>query len=193
MLFVAATCVAWRGDHHVSAACAVFRPHQNSSSHRLQFFIRRCIDDGDDLAQHFHAELCLLHVVPLFPLDTGTEYIPDTRFLQDARDRSEQRLAACVAVLVAKGLSARSVIEIGNDVVGNIISVVERERIDMMVLSTHGTSGWRAVVFGSIAEKVVRLVQCPLLLLHSPKTAVATQSFSSMATAFPLTTPIHTS
>jgi nucleotide-binding universal stress UspA family protein len=145
-----------------------------------------------DLAQHFHAELCLLHVVPIFALDTGTDYIPDTEFLQDARNRSEQRLEACVAVLVAKGLTARSVIEIGNDVVGNIMAVVERERIDMMVLSTHGTSGWRAVVFGSIAEKVVRLVQCPLLLLHSPKTAVATQSFNSMATAFPLTTPIHT-
>ena len=89
-----------------------------------------------DLAQHFHAELCLLHVVPIFSLDTTAEYVPDTEFLQDARNRSEQRLEACVAVLVAKGLTARSVIEIGNDVVGNI---------------------------------------------------------NSMATAFPLTTPIHTS
>ena len=145
-----------------------------------------------DLAQHFHAELCLLHVVPIFSHDTGTEYVPDTQSLQDARNRSERRLDACVAALVAKGLTASSVIEIGNDVVGNIMQVVERKHIDMMVLSTHGTSGWRAVVFGSIAEKVVRLVQCPLLLLHSPKTAVATESFHSMATAFPLSTPIHT-
>jgi nucleotide-binding universal stress UspA family protein len=146
-----------------------------------------------DLAQHFHAELCLLHVVPIFSLDSTAEYVPDTEFLQDARNRGEQRLEAYVAVLVAKGLVARSVIEIGNDVVGSIMSVVEREQIDMMVLSTHGTSGWRAVVFGSVAEKVVKLLQCPLLLLHSPKTAVATESFTSMATAFPLTTPIHTS
>jgi nucleotide-binding universal stress UspA family protein len=146
-----------------------------------------------DLAQHFHAELCLLHVVPIFSLDTTAEYVPDTEFLQGARDRGEERLDACVAVLVAKGLIARCIIEIGNDVVGNIMSVVEREHIDMMVISTHGTSGWRAVVFGSVAEKVVKLLQCPLLLLHSPKTAVATQSFNSMATAFPLTTPIHTS
>jgi nucleotide-binding universal stress UspA family protein len=147
---------------------------------------------GADLAQHFHAELCLLHVVPIFSMDNGTEYVPDTQFLQDARDRAEQRLAACVAVLVAKGLKATFVIEIGNDVVGNIMSVVEQDHIDMMVLSTHGVSGWRAVVFGSIAEKVVRLVQCPLLLLHSPKSAVATKSFHSMSTAFPLSTPIHT-
>jgi len=144
-----------------------------------------------DLAQHFHAELFLLHVVAIFSLDTGTEYVPDTEFLQNARDRTERRLAAYVAALVAKGLKATSVIEIGNDVVGNIMSVVERNHIDMMVLSTHGVSGWRAVVFGSIAEKVVRLIQCPLLLLHSPKSAVATESFNSMSTAFPLSTPTH--
>lgn len=37
----------------------------------------------------------------------------------------------------------------------------------MLVISTHGIYGWRPLVFGSIAEKVVKLVQCPLLLLRS--------------------------
>jgi len=39
----------------------------------------------------------------------------------------------------------------------------------MVVISTHGISGWHPLVFGSIAEKVVKLVQCPLLLLRSAK------------------------
>ena len=43
--------------------------------------------------------------------------------------------------------------------------VIEREHIDMIVISTHGISGWRPLVFGSIAEKIVKQVQCPLLLL----------------------------
>ena len=47
--------------------------------------------------------------------------------------------------------------------------MVERKHIDMVVISTHGISGWHPFVFGSIAEKVVKLVQCPLLLLRSPK------------------------
>ena len=49
------------------------------------------------------------------------------------------------------------------------MEVVEREHIDMVVISTHGISGWHPLVFGSIAEKVVKLVQCPLLLLRSAK------------------------
>jgi nucleotide-binding universal stress UspA family protein len=76
-------------------------------------------------------------------------------------------LAKYIGALVSKGVAARSNVEIGNDVVGNIMTVIESEHIDMVVISTHGISGWRPLVFGSIAEKVVRLVQCPLLLLRS--------------------------
>ena len=54
------------------------------------------------------------------------------------------------------------------------MQVIEREHIDMIVISTHGISGWRPMVFGSIAEKIVKQVQCPLLLLRSAEpTAVA--------------------
>ena len=49
--------------------------------------------------------------------------------------------------------------------------VLEREGADMIVLSTHGMSGWRPMVFGSIAEKVIKLAPCPLLLLRSHKEA----------------------
>jgi nucleotide-binding universal stress UspA family protein len=49
------------------------------------------------------------------------------------------------------------------------MEVVEHEHIDLVVISTHGISGWHPLVFGSIAEKVVKLVQCPLLLLRSAK------------------------
>ena len=45
---------------------------------------------------------------------------------------------------------------------GNIMIVIEREHIDMIVVSTHGMSGWHPMVFGSSAEKVINFVQCPL-------------------------------
>jgi len=63
-------------------------------------------------------------------------------------------------------------------VAGTIIEVVDREHIDMVVISTHGMSGWHPLVFGSIAEKVVKLVECPLLLLHSPKPDTGTKTGS---------------
>jgi nucleotide-binding universal stress UspA family protein len=122
-----------------------------------------------DLALHFHAELCLVHVIPFFPTTTLPDFAPEESFLQEARTRAEGHLGKCHAALTARGIKASTTVEVGNDVAGNIMDVVEREHIDMVVISTHGISGWHPLVFGSIAEKVVKLVQCPLLLLRSAK------------------------
>ena len=135
-----------------------------------------------DLALHFHAELYLLNVIPFFPTTSLPDLVPEGEFIQEARTFAEQHLAKCQAALLARGVKSSSSVEVGNDIVGNIMQVVERERIDMVVISTHGISGWHPLVFGSIAEKVVKLVQCPLLLLRSakPDTGVKIPSGRSM-------------
>jgi nucleotide-binding universal stress UspA family protein len=123
-----------------------------------------------DLALHFHAELYLVNVIPMFPTTTIPDLIPESAFIGEARAFAETHLANCIKALEAKGVKATSSVEVGNDIVGNLMEVVEREHIDMVVISTHGISGWHPLVFGSIAEKVVKLVDCPLLLLRSAKT-----------------------
>jgi nucleotide-binding universal stress UspA family protein len=135
-----------------------------------------------DLAQHFHAELFLVNVIPMFPTTTLPDLVPEGEFIQEARTFAEHHLEKCHKALLARGVKSTSSIEVGNDVAGNIMEVVEREHIDLVVISTHGISGWHPLVFGSIAEKVVKLVQCPLLLLRSakPETSVRTASGRSM-------------
>jgi nucleotide-binding universal stress UspA family protein len=129
------------------------------------------VETASDLAQHFHAELYLLNVIPMFPMGTKTVSFPEAEYLHKVEGNAERQLATCDAALVSKGIKTSSSIEIGNDVVGNIMLVIEREHIDMIVISTHGISGWRPLVFGSTAEKVVKQVQCPLLLLRSVEPA----------------------
>ena len=125
------------------------------------------------LAQRFGAELHLLHVVPMLPVINGVDDFPqsqtalETAFLRDSLDRAEQSLAKCIGPILSLGVKANSTAEIGSDVVGNILTAIKSQNIDMIVISTHGISGWRPLVFGSIAEKLIRLVQCPLVLLRS--------------------------
>jgi nucleotide-binding universal stress UspA family protein len=130
---------------------------------------RTAFEMATNLARHFHAELYLVHVIPAFPTTTFRDFAPEEAFLQEARTHAEQRLIECQAVLAFRGVSSRFSVETDNDIVENIMIVIEREHIDMVVISTHGLSGWHPQVFGSIAEKVVKLVQCPILLLHSEK------------------------
>ena len=122
-----------------------------------------------DLAEHFQAELYLVNVIPFFPTSTLPDFVPEESFLKEARAHAEQHLSKCHKALAGRGIKAATSVEVGNDVAGNIMEVVDRENIDLVVISTHGISGWHPRIFGSIAEKVVKLVQCPLLLLRSAK------------------------
>jgi nucleotide-binding universal stress UspA family protein len=127
------------------------------------------LEMASDLALHFQAELHLVNVIPMFPTTSLPDLVPEAQFIQQARAYAERHLTKCRSVLAAKGIKASSSVEVGNDVAGNIMEVIERDSIDLVVISTHGISGWHPLVFGSIAEKVVKLVECPLLLLRSAK------------------------
>ena len=112
------------------------------------------------LAQRFGAEIHLLHVVPMLPVINGIDDLPqmqtafETKSLKESRDRAEQSSAKHMGPIVSLGVKASYTAEIGADVVGNILTAIKSQDIDMIVISTHGISGWRPLVFGSIAEKL---------------------------------------
>ncbi len=115
------------------------------------------LEQATVLAQHFHAELVLVNVVP------------ETANVAEEKKEAEEHFAVSVAGLAAKGIKATSCVEVENDLAGGILDVIEREHVDLVVVSTHGTTGWHPLVFGSIAEKLVKLVQIPVLLLHTSR------------------------
>ena len=122
-----------------------------------------------ELARHFHAGIHLVHVIPMFPVTSLPDYVPEAKFLEEARKDAERQFVKCQADLRAKEIKVSSSIEVGNDVPGCILEVIEREKIDMVVISTHGMTGWHPLVFGSITEKLVKLVHIPLLLVRTEK------------------------
>jgi len=129
------------------------------------------LESAADLAQHFGAAIFLVHVIPMFPATSMPDFIPEASFLEESRKAADKRFAAAIADLTAKGIKVGSSIEVGDDVASAVLEVAERESADMVVISTHGLTGWHPLVFGSIAEKVMKLVSCPVLLLRTPKPA----------------------
>ena len=165
-------------EHHTSKSIPtrILLPIDFSPSSQV------ALETAADLALHFQAQLYLVNVVPLFST-FATEYVaPQVQFQSEEKARAEQRLAKVQAVLAARKLKADFSVELGNDIAGSIMEVTEREKIDFVVISTHGISGWHPLVFGSIAEKVIRLVQCPLLLLHSAKPETGVKASSNRST-----------
>ena len=139
---------------------------------------RAALETAVDLAEHFRAELFVVNVIPIFSGSTLPDFIPESNYIEERRKDAERRFARLRDALEGKGMKVATIIEEGNDVASNIMEVVEREKIDFLVISTHGLTGWRPLVFGSIAEKVVKMVQCSILLLRSAKPE-ATEKVSS--------------
>jgi nucleotide-binding universal stress UspA family protein len=125
------------------------------------------LEAAKDLAKLFDSKLLLLHVIPVLPNLACDAYFPEEKFIAQFRKEAEAKLSKVVDELHAAGCPASFCLEVGNDIVGNILHVLRREQADMLVVSTHGLSGWRPVVFGAIAEKVMKLAECPVLLLRT--------------------------
>jgi nucleotide-binding universal stress UspA family protein len=45
-----------------------------------------------------------------------------------------------------------------------IVDMVQDKKVDLIVMGTHGWTGLKHVLLGSVAEKVVRLAPCPVLV-----------------------------
>ncbi|MEL7499487.1 MAG: universal stress protein [Planctomycetota bacterium] len=72
------------------------------------------------------------------------------------------------------GVAASYVVELGMATDG-IIRYANENDIDLIVMGTHGRTGFRRVLMGSVAEAVVRKADCPVLAVKS-KAAVANES-----------------
>ena len=68
----------------------------------------------------------------------------------------------------------RQVVEFGG-AVDNIIEKAEAERVDRIVMSTHGRTGIDHLLIGSVSEKVIAPGPCPVLIMpaHRRKMAIA--------------------
>jgi universal stress protein A len=123
-----------------------------------------------ELALRFDARLTLLHVVT-DPLATGAwapdVYVPASaemsdRFLRTARERLEAALTAEERAQFAVVIEAR----IGVPAV--VIREFAREqKVDLIVMGTHGRRGLSHMLLGSVAERMVRHAACPVLTTHA--------------------------
>lgn len=127
------------------------------------------LEAAADLAARFPSEIHLVHVIPMLSPVHTLDFLPETKFMKDVTRKAERHFAACQKDLAAKKIKVSFSVEVGNDVARKILDVAEREHVDMVVISTHGISGWYPLVFGSVAEKIVKLAECPVLLLRTPR------------------------
>ncbi|MGE5114410.1 MAG: universal stress protein [Acidobacteriaceae bacterium] len=135
---------------------------------------REALKIAGELAAQVGAALLLVHVVPVLPaLPSDPNYVfkvPEYERL--LHNDADEKLAQLVSQM-KNGTAVRVLVGHG-DVAGEIVRIAETEKADLIVIATHGTTAWRRFVFGSVAEKVVRLAKCPVLTIRNPQEAAGT-------------------
>ncbi len=141
----------------------------------------QALEAATELAEKFGSKLYLLHVVPEYPGYALPESVSQQSIISDGKQKAEEHFEVSLAGLKTKGVQATSHVEVGSDVAGSILDAIDRENADLVVITTHGHSGWYPQVFGSVAEKLVKLAGVPVLLLRTAKPeSSAKVSYSGM-------------
>jgi nucleotide-binding universal stress UspA family protein len=121
----------------------------------------------EKLTSAFGSTICLLYVVPLAIIPGSMEPIPNYQTMSEALTREgEEYLCKMETRLKGKGFAVERYVQQGNEA-QQILERCEQADIDLIAMSTHGRSGVRRWLLGSVAEKVIRHSTKPILLIRS--------------------------
>ncbi len=120
-----------------------------------------------ELARRYEAECIVCHVsdIPADLLATSAYYMtgPSEQFIDKVREESQRSLKA-FAEKNFGDVPVETVFLEGRPFV-EIIRCARDRQVDLVVIATHGRTGLKHVLFGSVAEKVVRKAPCPVLVV----------------------------
>jgi len=136
------------------------------------------IDYASDLAKTFSAKILLIHVTQpsqlaeMFgDLEVGMPIVSQPDLMGQIENTAKALLVKLEKTVADKGIDVVAAVLMGVSH-AEIVQFAEREKADLILIGSHGRSGWQHFVLGSVAEKVARKSPVPVLI-YRPKTKPA--------------------
>jgi nucleotide-binding universal stress UspA family protein len=121
-----------------------------------------------DLARTLKARLEIVHVVEAVTYAPMIGSAVDLdKFREQQEHAAERRLAGLAADLRRQRVRCRTVLRIGA-APSTIVDLAKRSAADLIVMATAGRHGVGRLLLGSVAERVVRSAECPVLTVRAP-------------------------
>ena len=118
------------------------------------------------------SEILVLNVHrPIPHLPTPRDEAPDVTFdvsgyEDQVRRETETHLAEVAASILGEDANLRLLVRMGRPA-KQILKCAEEEDVDAIFIATHGRTGLAHMVFGSVAEMVVRYAHCPIMTIRT--------------------------
>ena len=131
-------------------------------------YAEQALDYAIALAQKLQARVTLLHVIQQ-PLGVGVDMAvwPSPAFFDELEATIMRDMEGYLARVTAAGLAGEIVVMPGVPF-QEILDTAKKRQVDLIIMGTHGRTGLSHVLLGSVAEKVVRLAPCPVLIARQP-------------------------
>lgn len=122
-----------------------------------------------EMARRFAARMTILHVysAPVYIGAFGDAYALPPEVMEKIRADAERALENLRLRAVKEGITAEPLAVEG--IAPDLIVAAARSRhADLIVMGTHGRTGLKHLLLGSVAERVVRTAECPVLTVRIP-------------------------
>ena len=128
---------------------------------------QKVLHTAEDVAARFKAELVVVFVVQSFDDYSGffVPHIPVIQLEEEMVKSAGEKMKSFVAETL-NGSVPYSTEVLSGDVVEEINRFAEQEKVGMIVMGTHGYKGLDKILFGSVAEKIVKTAPCPVLTIN---------------------------
>lgn len=127
------------------------------------------VDYGINLAKLYNARLYLCHVVnlPSVAAFYGGVYVDTVEEQNRSMTFAKEQLEALM-----RGKEVDWTPMVGSGYIADEITrIVEEKNIDLVISATHGRTGLRRLLLGSVTERLMRALRCPLMVLRGPQAA----------------------
>jgi nucleotide-binding universal stress UspA family protein len=123
----------------------------------------KALDYAIGLAKTFNAKISLVHSYHIaVPMAVPDPVIVPQGFWEEARKRANEALEELKGKVEEEGLSCETHVS-AEPPFQAITDIAASAEVDLIVMGTRGLTGLKHVLLGSVAERTVRLAQCPVI------------------------------
>ncbi len=128
---------------------------------------KKILQAAVNLAGKLGARLSFVFVVQSFDDYSGffVPHMPIAQFQDDLVSGAEGKMESFLAENLDENFPHSRKVAVG-DVGEEIAAYAEEEKADMIIMGTHGYKGLERILFGSVAEQVVKTAPCPVLTIN---------------------------
>jgi len=121
-----------------------------------------------DMAKKYNSKITVVHCIQSEAY--RGQWFPDSRYskavIKKQTKTAETELNKLVVLAKNVDVSISANILVADSIAKQIVAYAKSKKIDLVVMGSHGRTGWNKVLLGSVVNGVSQNIRCPMLIVR---------------------------